>query len=126
MKRTRCNRAPAGVLLLNKLNNPFNFGIGEKIKILLNTNGVFTTKELALNSEYYGSVTAGDVDNDGDLDLFITTNQSINKFMINDGKANFTYDKELYPNTLYNKGFFASELYDMDNDGYLDLVTAGH
>lgn len=99
---------------------------GEKVKILLNTNGIFTTKELNLNSEYYGSVTAGDVDNDGDLDLFITTNQSISKFMINDGKANFTYDKELYPNTLYNKGFFASELYDMDNDGYLDLVTAGH
>jgi hypothetical protein len=99
---------------------------GEKIKILMNTNGIFTTKELTLNSEYYGSVTAGDVDNDGDLDLFITTNQSISKFMINDGKANFTYDKELYPNTLYNKSFFASELYDMDNDGYLDLVTAGH
>jgi hypothetical protein len=99
---------------------------GEKVKILLNTNGTFTTKELNLNSEYYGSITAGDVDNDGDLDLFITTNQSISKFMINDGKANFTYDKDLYPNTLYNKGFFASELYDMDNDGFLDLVTAGH
>jgi hypothetical protein len=103
--------------------SPFS---GEKIKILLNYNGSFTTKDLNLNSEYYGSVTAGDVDNDGDLDLFITTNQSISKFMINDGKANFSWDKDLYPNTLYNKGFFASELYDMNNDGYLDLVTAGH
>jgi hypothetical protein len=99
---------------------------GEKIKILLNTNGTFTTKELSLNSEYYGSVAAGDVDNDGDLDLFLTTNQSISKFMINDGKANFSWDKDLYPNTLYNKLFFVSELYDIDNDGYLDLVTSGH
>ena len=103
--------------------SPFS---GEKVKILLNFNGAFTTKELNLNSEYYGSITAGDVDHDGDLDLFVTTNQSISKFMINDGKANFSWDKDLYPNTLYNKGFFASELYDIDNDGYLDLVTAGH
>nr|MBC7613664.1 VCBS repeat-containing protein [Pseudopedobacter sp.] len=98
---------------------------GESVIILLNTNGKFTTKTLNIPTGYYGSVCSGDIDNDGDLDLFVTDNKSISKFLINDGKANFTYDNSLYPSTFYNKSYFTSELYDINKDGYLDLVLGG-
>lgn len=105
----------------------FNGGAypGESIIILLNTNGKFTSKTLNLPIGYYGSICAGDIDNDGDLDLFVTDNKSISKFLINDGKANFTYDNSLYPSTFYNKSYFTSELYDINKDGYLDLILGG-
>jgi hypothetical protein len=98
---------------------------GESVIILLNNNGKFTTKTLNIPTGYYGSLCAGDIDNDGDLDLFVTDNKSISKFLINDGKANFTYDNSLYPGTFYNKSYFTSELYDINKDGYLDLVLGG-
>jgi hypothetical protein len=103
--------------------SPFS---GETVKILINKNGKFETKDLGLKAEYYGSVTAGDIDNDGDIDLFVTTNQSTSKFMINDGNGNFAYANDIYPNSFYNVRYFVSELYDINGDGYLDLVTAGN
>ncbi|MBK0382652.1 VCBS repeat-containing protein [Pedobacter sp. SD-b] len=103
--------------------SPFS---GETIKILMNRNGKFETKDLGLKPEYYGSVTAGDIDNDGDIDLFVTTNQSTSKFMLNDGNGNFTYASDIYPNSFYNQRYFVSELYDINGDGYLDLVNAGN
>jgi hypothetical protein len=99
---------------------------GETVKILMNKNGKFESKDLGLKAEYYGSVTAGDIDNDGDIDLFVTSNQSTSKFLLNDGNGNFNYDKDIYPNSFYNVRYFVSELYDINGDGYLDLVTAGN
>lgn len=99
---------------------------GEGAKILMNTNGKFTTKDLGIGLGYFASVTAGDVNNDGALDLFVTNNQNISKFLINDGKGNFVADLNMYPNTFYNKSYFTSELYDINNDGYLDIITGGH
>lgn len=98
---------------------------GESITVLLNTNGKFTSKNLDLPKGYFGSVTAGDIDNDGDLDLFITDNKTTNKFLVNDGKANFKVESDLFPNSFYNKSYFTSELYDINADGYLDIVMAG-
>ncbi|OAQ41558.1 hypothetical protein A5893_00120 [Pedobacter psychrophilus] len=103
--------------------SPFS---GETVKVLMNKNGKFETKDLGLKAEYYGSVTAGDIDNDGDVDLFVTTNQSTSKFMVNDGSGNFRVEQDIYPNSFYNVRYFVSELYDINGDGYLDLVTAGN
>ena len=68
---------------------------GESMVVLLNFNGKFTSKDIAVSSGYYGSVTAGDVDNDGDVDLFVTDTKTISRFLINDGKANFKVDFSL-------------------------------
>lgn len=99
---------------------------GESMVVLLNFNGKFTSKDIAVGSGYYGSVTAGDVDNDGDVDLFVTDTKTISRFLINDGKANFKADFSLFPNTLFGKGFYSSELYDVNKDGFLDLMIGGH
>lgn len=67
--------------------------------------------------------TFGDVDNDGDLDAFVTTwyNQP-NFFYRNNGDNTFT----LEPNTANNGGTFseAASWGDYNQDGWLDLVVA--
>lgn len=99
---------------------------GETIKILMNFDGKFTARSLNIGKGYFASVTAGDIDNDGDIDLFVTDNKAISKFLLNDGAGNFVEDLAVYPSDLWGKPYFASELYDINNDGYLDLVTGGH
>lgn len=99
---------------------------GETVKILMNYNGKFTAKDLNGNKGYFASVTAGDIDNDGDIDLFVTDNKMISKFFINDGIGDFKEDLAVYPSELWGKAYYTSELYDINNDGYLDLVTGGH
>jgi hypothetical protein len=97
---------------------------GEEAKMMLNSNGSFTTKILPLPAGFYHSVCSGDVDNDGDVDLFFTNNFSTGKFLVNDGAGNFSYAASLFPNLLGS--YFTSELYDINNDGYLDLINTGH
>lgn len=97
---------------------------GEEAKIMFNTNGLFTTKTLPLPPGFFHSICSGDVDHDGDVDLFLTNNFSVGKFLLNDGAGNFVYDASLFPSLLGS--YFTSELYDINQDGYLDLVNTGH
>lgn len=108
---------------------------GEQQRILFNTNGAFTAQDIPLpksNNDFTfnHSVCAGDIDNDGDLDLFFTNNMRLPEngfFMKNNGNGTFVYDATIFPgNEFKNKPCFTSSLYDIDNDGYLDLVIAGH
>lgn len=103
---------------------------GEKVKIMLNFNGKFSTRVMPIPQHFYHSGCAGDINNDGNIDLFFSSclidTQGTGRFLLNDGKGNFTYDASIYPAELKNMGYFGSELYDVNNDGYLDLITIGH
>jgi len=74
-------------------------------------------------------VVAGDIDNDGDLDLFFSTSGPTpgveNRLLRNDGGFAFTdvTATQLLPSPL-TKSFEAAFL-DVDADGYLDLLIAG-
>jgi hypothetical protein len=92
---------------------------------MLNLNG----KSFKVDSiTYYGvwrNGTAGDIDNDGDIDVlaFSThhkyTNKIFNRMLINDGKGNFMYQ----PSNLDSIGWVDRvELIDMNKDNYLDIV----
>ena len=92
--------------------------------LLLNSkNGFASVKEFPDQGFWYTGC-SGDIDNDGDLDIiaFNFHNQSNgvkSRIMWNDGKANFTLD---FNGVGDIPVVYLSELVDLNNDGFLDLV----
>ena len=75
---------------------------------------------------FFHSVAAGDVDGDGDTDAFVT--DFLPAFLINDGKGNLSVNRTYLPRRypMEHAGYYTSELIDVDRDGHLDLLIAGH
>ena len=69
--------------------------------------------------EFHHSVTVGDIDGDGDTDVFAHPA----KLLINDGKGNLTLNTAYLPKDHVHG--FISELIDVDRDGHLDLLIGG-
>lgn len=68
-------------------------------------------------------VAAGDIDGDGDIDLFIAQEFQSNRVLINDGKGNFTDESAArLPASAYDSE--EVQLVDLDGDGDLDAIIA--
>lgn len=72
-----------------------------------------------------GTFASGDVDGDGDIDLFMTgiTPQKQTKLYLNNGTGNFT---EVANTPFPRSGSSQAILKDLDNDGDLDLFFSGN
>lgn len=66
------------------------------------------------------SVDAGDVDNDGDQDLFVTNHDAPHRLFINEGAS---FEEYQYLDEPYETFAFQGVFYDMDNNGWLDIVV---
>jgi hypothetical protein len=92
--------------------------------LLLNSkNGFASVKEFPDQGFWYTGC-SGDIDNDGDIDIIAfnfhnQTNGVKSRIMWNDGKANFTND---FNGVGDIPVVYQSELVDVNNDGFLDLV----
>jgi len=97
--------------------------------VMLNEgNGVFITSEISLlsedseNSPQFDAIISGDIDSDGDIDVIATLDgsQAISHLtLVNDGTGSFALGQTLY---FGNPGPLA--VFDLDNDGDIDIVTS--
>lgn len=94
-----------------------------------NCNGTFTdvTAASGLEGGYWGSgVAAGDYDNDGYVDLFVTTILDGNHLYHNNGNGTFT-DVTAKAGVAGHKGASVSAtFFDYDRDGHLDLFVTNY
>ena len=79
-------------------------------------------------------VISGDIDNDGDLDLFVGERVKIGSYglpcsgfiLVNDGNGNFTNQTQKIAPNLIDIGMITDALFeDIDFDGNLDLILVG-
>ncbi|WP_234573342.1 FG-GAP-like repeat-containing protein [Rhodohalobacter sp. 614A] len=111
-------------LIISGQANPYDFN---NLTVYLNDgSGLFTSIPDDLPSIFRGSVILGDVDNDGNLDLFITGHNDfdgrISSTYINDGAGNFSEKSNPITELERSSAAFG----DIDNDGDLDLITSGN
>ena len=105
-------------------------GDGDYPSQLFRNNGDGTFQDIAasagvLNNRFCKGVAAGDYDNDGDLDLYVS-NRGPNRLYRNDGEMSFT-DVAVDLNVTHpTQHSFASWFFDYDNDGWLDLFVAAY
>ncbi|MFH1287133.1 MAG: CRTAC1 family protein [bacterium] len=103
------------------------YPVGERNKLYLNNgNGTFKdiAKESGTDDPNWGlGASFADVDNDGDLDLFVSNYIGPNKLFINDGTGHFKdFSKKFH---VDHKGWGKGPVFaDFDNDGDLDLYEA--
>lgn len=102
-----------------------NSGSQDICHLLFNSSSGFNSvKEFEDLKGFWHTGCSGDIDKDGDLDVIMINfaywnNGVTSKILWNDGKGNFTVGtsgfSEIAP-------IHQSELFDVDNDGFLDLV----
>ena len=89
---------------------------------------VDATANLPQQNDLTHSAAAGDIDGDGDNDLYLgnfwAQNMIDPQILINDGSGEFTVAEDRLHESLdlTQNGYTASELVDVDNDGFPDLV----
>jgi len=66
--------------------------------------------------------TFGDIDNDGDQDLYICGFE-LNRFYLNNGDGNFEYSEDYILNSVADKSLSANWI-DYNNDGFVDLYLS--
>ncbi len=108
---------------------------GQSLILIQNEKGQLideTQARLPQQLAFTHSVAAGDIDQDGDVDIYMgninNSTQVGPRFYINDGNGFFSDDTSRIPGeiTRLERQFISSLLLDVDQDGDLDLVLGQH
>jgi len=106
---------------------------GGHVWLLLSRNdGTYDASQLTTRVGFYHGIAAGDLTGNGLPDLFVTDSPAPGRthqleVFINQGGGNFVRAPErLAPNVRSLNGIYTTEIYDLDEDGYADIIIAGH
>ena len=94
--------------------------------LLSSANGLSKAAGLEHLVGFHHGAASADIDNDGDLDIFVTDTTNDPYFLINDGTGNFQRSVLAVPPQINNQAIYTAELVDVDNDRYPDLLVSGH
>ncbi|OHB75706.1 MAG: hypothetical protein A2Z34_08560 [Planctomycetes bacterium RBG_16_59_8] len=83
-----------------------------------------TWKDLPLDHDYGMDSAVGDMDNDGDLDIFVPSHEKQNRLYLNDGKGRFTDTSASNLPQELGETCSEAEPADLDGDGYLDIYIS--
>ncbi|MDT8346771.1 MAG: FG-GAP-like repeat-containing protein [Flavobacteriaceae bacterium] len=99
---------------------------GIPVQFFKNNQGTFTEVFLIPNDPLFDTMSATwvDYDNDGDLDLFVTSFSNLNKLYRNDGNLQFTDISSSSGLELPGVASFGASWGDFDKDGYLDVFIS--
>ncbi|MCA9923362.1 MAG: VCBS repeat-containing protein [Anaerolineales bacterium] len=108
-------------------------GGGQSLLLIQNEDGQLineTQTRLPQHPAFTHHVAAGDIDNDGDIDVYMCNiwgSEDGPSFYINDGTGNFTEDSARIPTAISNLQdvYLAARLLDVDQDGDSDLFLGG-
>ncbi len=76
------------------------------------------------NQEQSWSSDFADIDNDGDLDLITSNHSTTIQLFLNDGTGHYT-NATSGSGLEYTSFFLQTKCEDLDNDGFVDLITSG-
>jgi len=101
---------------------------GEAPVLILSSPNGYISSTLDEFSGFQHGAASADIDADGDLDIIVTDVKSNNgvSMLLNDGLGQFTLGRTKLREFNGRGGYYTVELVDVDEDGYVDLLLAGH
>jgi hypothetical protein len=98
---------------------------GAESLLLLSTDDGFEVGQIPnIPIGFQHSATAADFTGDGSPDIFVIDPTNSSFFLLNEGSGVFTLSREWLP--YIRDAYYSSELIDLDNDGFYDLLVGGH
>lgn len=102
---------------------PFN---GEFNKALMsNGDGSFSDVDYQSFESFYHGGASGDIDNDGDLDIVAVDGGRGKSLIYKNLNGQLEPSEALIDQALMNQ-MYNAELFDINNDGFIDLIAGGH
>ncbi len=100
---------------------PFSVPVVWQLRTAASGSGNFTNRPSGMNSTWSEDIAVGDLDSDGDLDIFLGHRDDASTIALNDGSGSFS----LTGIDLSTDFLIDIVLADLDSDGDLDAILAG-